>query len=155
MAWTGIRPLAIELPAGVADGGPEPRGPQVLEDEDGAQGARLHDLAEGEDVLLGQGLGQLRLEPGELTHVLEIAQLLGHDGPVGALADQDQVHHPDDPGVVEPEQLFGRFAREVLLPCRELDHQVVDGPELVEQSFSHKSSKSRPASSHPVWSSSR
>ena len=86
------------------------------------------------DVLLGERLHELGLEARQLTELGEVAQLLGHDRAVLALLEDEDVHDPDDAGVVEPEELVGSLAGEVLVPCRELDDQVVDGPQLVERS---------------------
>ena len=92
------------------------------------------------DVLFGQRLHELGLEPGELTELGEIAQLLSHDRAVLALLKDEDVHDPDDPGVVKPEELVRPLAGEVLGPGRELDDQVIDGPQLVERSVGHDSS---------------
>ena len=76
---------------------------------------------------------------GELAELVEVAQLLGHDRAVVALLEDEDVHDPDDAGVVEPEELVGALAGEVLRPGRELHDQEVDGPQLVERSVGHDS----------------
>ena len=76
----------------------------------------------------------------QLTELGEVTQLLGHDRAVLALLEDEDVHDADDAGVVEPEQLVRSLAREVLVPSRELDDEVVDGPQLVDRSIGHDSS---------------
>jgi hypothetical protein len=88
-------------------------------------------------VLVGQRLHQLGLEPRQLTEVIEIAQLLGHDVAVLSLLEDEDVHDADGAGVIEPEELLRALAAEVLVSSREFDDQVVDGPQLVDRAFSH------------------
>ena len=57
------------------------------------------------DVVLGERLHELGLEPGELPEFVEVAQLLGHRRCRPHPSEDEDVHDPDDPGVVEPEEL--------------------------------------------------
>jgi hypothetical protein len=92
----------------------------------------------------GKCLRELGLEQSERAEVLEVAKLLRHDGAVSCLLQDQHVHDPDDPRFVEPDELRGAFTGEVLSACRELDDEVVDGPELVERSVSHERPPVRP-----------
>ena len=76
--------------------------------------------------------------PRELPELGQVGQLHRVDRAVLVLDEDEDVHDPDDPGVVEAEELVGALAGEVLVPGRELDDQVVDGPELVERSIFHE-----------------
>ncbi len=78
------------------------------------------------------------LELLELSELGQVGQLHRLDRAVRVLGEDEDVHDPDDPGVVEAEQLVRALAGEVLLPRREFDDQVVDGPELVERSIFHE-----------------
>src|SRR3954451_18899297 len=130
----------LQLAAGMADCRSERGGPEVLVDEDSPDAPRFHVSAEAKDVLFGQRLGQLRLDPAQLAELLDVRQLLDHDRSVVALAEDEQVHHADDAVVVQAQQLGHGLAAEVLLSGREFDDQVVDRSQLIERSLSHVSS---------------
>jgi hypothetical protein len=89
------------------------------------------------DIVGRERLRELRLDPLEVPEVREVGQLLRLDGAVIGLREDEDVHDPDDPGVVESQELVRALAGEVLLPSRELDDQVVDGPQLIERSLCH------------------
>ncbi len=57
--------------------------------------------------------------------------------PVLVLHDDDHVHDAHGAAVLELDELVGDLALEVLVAGRELDDEVVDGPELVEGAFGH------------------
>ncbi len=54
-------------------------------------------------ILIGQRLHQLGLDAGQLTQLVEVAQLLGHDRAILGLLQDEDVHDADDAGVMEPE----------------------------------------------------
>ena len=141
MAWIGDPAVGDELAAGAPHGGRERSGPQVLVDQAPATLPGSIAAARLLDVLLGERLDELGLDRRcNSPELPKIAQLLGHDGAVLALLEDEDVHDPDGAGVMEAEQLVGALAGEVLRPRRELDDQEVDGPQLVERSFSHRTS---------------
>ena len=70
-----------ELPAGSAHGRGERGGPQVLVDEDRGDAARVHGRGEVVDILFGEGLRELRLEPREFAELVEVGQLLASTVP--------------------------------------------------------------------------
>ena len=67
MAWIGIRPLAMSWPPARRMAEANGRGPQVLVDEDAGDAAGIHGGGEVVDVLLGERLDELGLEPRELA----------------------------------------------------------------------------------------
>src|SRR3954469_17564544 len=114
-----------QLATRVAGGGRERRGPGVLVDQDAGDAARVHRGGEVLDVLLGQQLGELRLEDLQRAEVVELGELHRLDVPVLVLHEDEDVDDPDRPGVDELEQLVRHRAGEVRTVGRELDDQVV------------------------------
>ncbi len=74
----------------------------------------LHRRREIADILVRQRLGELGLEPGEPGEPRDVRELVGIDGTVLILGQDDDVHDPDDARFMEPDQLVSAFAREVL-----------------------------------------
>ncbi len=85
------------------------------------------------NVLLGQGMRELGFEARELSKVGgEVRQLHRFDRTIVCLLQDEHVHDPDRPGVVEPNKLLSSLTSEVLGIRWKLDDQVVDGSQLIE-----------------------
>src|SRR4051794_9341019 len=113
-----------ELPAGATHRRSERRGPQVLVDQHAGDRTRLHRSGEMDDILFGEGLGELVLEALDLFGPGHVRQLMSVDRAVLGLLEDEDVHDPDDAGVVEPDQLFSTLAREILSAGGEFDDQI-------------------------------
>lgn len=79
-------------------------------------------------VVLGQEVGELRLQRPQLVEALEVVDLEGVDVAVVVLGEDEPVEHADRAGVDQRREFGDRLAGEVGLTGRELDYQVVDRP---------------------------
>jgi hypothetical protein len=84
------------------------------------------------DVVRGQQFRQLGLDRLELPQPGDVGELHRLDRTVLALAQDHDVDHADRSRVNQREQLLRHLAREVARTSRELDHQVVNGTELIQ-----------------------
>src|SRR3954462_3405897 len=91
-----------------------------------------------DDVVRGQQLRQLGLDRLQLSELLDIGELGDVDRTVLVLVEDQDVDDADRPGVDELEKLRRHLAGEVLRSRGELDHEVVDGAEVIEGCFGHR-----------------
>ena len=121
-----------ELTAGMADRGGKRHGPGVLPDQHAGCGSGIDRRRNRLDVVLAQQHRELRLEVAQRSGLawVELRQFDHLERPVVVLVQDHEVEHADDAAVDEIAQ--GRRDLAVEPRSRKLDHDIVDGPELVD-----------------------
>jgi hypothetical protein len=90
------------------------------------------------DVLGREDLGHLGLQDPQLVELVEVVHLVGLDAAVLVLVQDEQVEHPDGPGLGQRCQLGRHLAGEVAAARGELHDEVVHRSQLVDRCVAHR-----------------